>query len=89
MGAHNGRQAGYALLHTSAIGSCPARPLAWGASVPRVAIKGGTPLPQFLAMARAETATMLPAQLIAAAKRGIRLGLGNRLYHALYERVAG
>jgi peptidoglycan/xylan/chitin deacetylase (PgdA/CDA1 family) len=84
-----GRALGYKLLHTSAIGSHPARPLAAGAVLARVAVKGGLPLPRFMALAQARPSVMLPAQAVAAAKQGARRVLGNRLYHALYERVAG
>ena len=84
-----GRQAGYRLLHTSAIGSHPARPFQTGAAPARVAVKGGMPLARVLALASAKPGVMLPAQVLAAAKRSARRALGNRLYHALYERVAG
>lgn len=84
-----GRQLGYRLLHTSAVGSHPARPVAPGAALARVAVKGGLPLARFMALAQARASVMLPAQTVAAAKHGVRRMLGNRLYHALYERVAG
>jgi peptidoglycan/xylan/chitin deacetylase (PgdA/CDA1 family) len=84
-----GRDAGYRLLHTSTVGSHRARPAEPGAALARVAIKGGMPLQRFMDLAAARPAVMLPAQAKAAAKQGVRRVLGNRLYHALYERVAG
>jgi peptidoglycan/xylan/chitin deacetylase (PgdA/CDA1 family) len=84
-----GHDAGYKLLHTSTVGSHAARPFLPGAALARVAIKGGLPLQRFMDLAMAKPAVMLPAQAKAAAKQGVRRVLGNRLYHALYERVAG
>lgn len=83
------RQAGYALLHTSALGSHAPRPFEPGATLARVAIKSGMPLDRFVALATARPRVMLRAQAIASAKQAVRRTLGNRLYHALYERVAG
>lgn len=83
------REAGYRLLHTSVVGAHPARPVAAGGTLARVAVKGGMPLQRFMAFAQARPSVMLRAQAVAGAKRGAQRLLGNRLYHALYERVAG
>lgn len=84
-----GREAGYRLLHTSNIGSHAARPFVVGATVCRLAVKAGTKLDYVISAARAEPSTLWPAQIAAAAKQSLRRAVGNRLYHALYERLAG
>lgn len=84
-----GREAGYSLMYTSVVGSHAPRDFVPGAALRRVAIKGGWPISRLTAMARADTGPMLRAQLAAGVKQSVRRAVGNKLYHAVYERLAG
>lgn len=84
-----GRRVGYQLFHSSRIGATPPRRVSTGAVLCRIPIRRTTTDEAFDAYARADSMTLLRAGFLAGAKQGIRYLIGNRLYHRLYEKVAG
>lgn len=84
-----GRAAGYQLFFSSDVGANRVEAFRPGGLLRRVAIKQSTGTSHFRAMARGAPLPLARARAVAAAKRLVKSVLGNRLYHALYERVAG
>lgn len=84
-----GRRVGYQIFHSSRVGTIALRRVTAGAVLSRIAIRRTTTDESFAAYARADLATLARARFMAAAKQGVRSLLGNRLYHHLYEKVAG
>lgn len=84
-----GRSAGYELFFSSDVGTN--RPAAFrpGGLLRRVAVRRGTGPAQFHDMARGALLPLARARAVAGAKGLAKSVLGNRLYHALYERLAG
>lgn len=84
-----GRAAGYELFFSSDVGNN--RPAAFrpGGLLRRLAVRRGTGAAQFHDMARGAALPLARARAVAGAKGLAKSVLGNRLYHALYERLAG
>lgn len=81
------RQAGYRRCFGSQPGVWESDALA-RAPVPRVPIRASMTLPLFQRYARAERGLMACARASDTAKRWAKRMIGNRLYHAIYERLA-
>lgn len=84
-----GRRVGYRLFHSSRIGATRLQRVSAGAVLSRIPIRRTTTDEAFDAYVRADSMTLLRARFLAGAKQGVRYLIGNRLYHRLYERVAG
>lgn len=84
-----GRAAGYQLFFSSDVGANRPEAFRPGGLLRRVAIRQTTSTSHFRAMARAAPLPLARARTVAAVKTLVKSVLGNRLYHALYERVAG
>ncbi len=80
--------AGYRLLFSSRVGVNSGTAFTAGGIVSRVAIRDGTSLEQFAAIARGDPRWLRRARALAGAKGLIRRLAGNRLYHAMYERLS-
>jgi peptidoglycan/xylan/chitin deacetylase (PgdA/CDA1 family) len=83
-----GLAAGYRLFFSSQVGASNAAAFCGGGIVRRVAIREATPLAEFARIARGDWHWLARAQAIAGAKEIIRRVAGNRLYHAMYERLS-
>lgn len=82
------RRAGFELLFTSETGANEDGEFRPGALVRRMPIRATTPLATFRAWARGEPLALWRAGAASSGKRGLRRVLGNRIYHAVYERLA-
>jgi len=84
-----GEAAGYELFFSSDVGSNRLTAFRQGGLLRRVAVRRSTDADQFRAMASGASLPLARAQAVASAKGIARSILGNRLYHALYERFSG
>lgn len=80
---------GYALFHSSRIGSRRASVLPAGTILPRLPIRRTTSVDECILMGRASPTWMWRAQSIGAVKNLLRSAVGNSAYHALYSRLYG
>ena len=83
-----GRAAGYRLFFTSDVGANDPGAFERGGIVRRIAIGQGTSHKAFTRIAGADTLFLARATAVGGAKKALRRMLGNRLYHALYERFS-
>jgi peptidoglycan/xylan/chitin deacetylase (PgdA/CDA1 family) len=83
-----GMAAGYRMFFSSQVGANSAAAFSDGGIIRRVAIRDGTSLAEFARIARRDRRWLARAQAIAGAKGIIRRLAGNRLYHAMYERLS-
>lgn len=83
-----GLAAGYRLFFSSRVGASDVAAYSDGSIIPRVAIRDATALAEFASIARGDWRWLARAQTVASAKGIIRRIAGNRLYHALYERLS-
>jgi peptidoglycan/xylan/chitin deacetylase (PgdA/CDA1 family) len=83
-----GLAAGYRLFFSSRVGANNGAAFSDGGIIRRVAIRDVTPLAEFASIARGDWRWLARAQTIASAKGIIRRIAGNRLYHAMYERLS-
>jgi peptidoglycan/xylan/chitin deacetylase (PgdA/CDA1 family) len=83
-----GLATGYRLFFSSRVGANNGAALSDGGIIRRVAIRDGTSLAEFARIARGDRRWLARAQAIAGAKGIIRRLAGNRLYHAMYERLS-
>ncbi|MDI3287937.1 polysaccharide deacetylase family protein [Polyangium sp. 15x6] len=80
---------GYRVFHSSRVGAHRSGRLPEGVVLRRIAVRQGTSPREFEALASASPAWLLRARALGGAKTAVRRALGNELYHALYERMAG
>ncbi|MDI1446964.1 polysaccharide deacetylase family protein [Polyangium sp. 6x1] len=80
---------GYRVFHSSRIGAHRAGRLPEGVVLCRIAVRPGTSAGEFEALASASPGWLLWARARGGAKTAVRRALGNGLYHAIYERLAG
>jgi peptidoglycan/xylan/chitin deacetylase (PgdA/CDA1 family) len=84
------REAGFCVLHGSAVGALPARALLpRQRPLPRLAIRGELSDRAFVDLARAAPLPLLRAQALWHAKTWGRRLIGNQRYHRLYTRAKG
>jgi peptidoglycan/xylan/chitin deacetylase (PgdA/CDA1 family) len=83
-----GLAAGYRLFFSSRVGANNVAAFSDGGIIRRVAIRDATSLAEFAKIARGDWRWLARAQTIAGAKAIIRRIAGNRLYHAMYERLS-
>ncbi|MCE1162543.1 MAG: polysaccharide deacetylase family protein [Thiomonas sp.] len=83
------REAGYAVLHGSDIGALGPQATPREGTLPRLAIRAGTPDGTVLAYAQADAATLFRARAFSQAKTLAKRLIGNARYHQLYARVKG
>ena len=83
-----GRAAGYQLFFTSDIGANAPRAFEPGGIVRRIAIGHTTSHEAFTRIAGADSLFLARSMAIGGVKKSLRRMIGNRLYHALYERFS-
>jgi peptidoglycan/xylan/chitin deacetylase (PgdA/CDA1 family) len=83
-----GRGAGYELFFSSDAGANRTAALKPGALLRRMAIRDDTEMVAFAGIAGAAPLTLARARAVGAMKTALRRIVGNRLYHALYERIS-
>ncbi len=81
--------AGFRWNFSSAIGICDRRDFQRTNTLPRIAIRGSTDQATFNAIIQAAPSFYWRQRAIAGVKKSLRRVIGNRLYHALYHRLAG
>ncbi|KPK56661.1 MAG: hypothetical protein AMJ84_00775 [Acidithiobacillales bacterium SM23_46] len=84
-----GRAYGYELYFSSDVGANRSGAFRHGGLFRRVAVRRTTDASQFRGIARAAPLPLVKARAAAGVKALVKSMLGNRLYHALYERMAG
>ncbi|GIK82820.1 MAG: hypothetical protein ABS45_09880 [Comamonas sp. SCN 65-56] len=84
-----GQEAGFRIFHGSNVGVHRPEPVAAGTVLPRIAVRQATNERRYRDMISAAPLWLFRARLSANAKTLVRRTAGNRIYHALYEKLAG